>query len=127
MKKHSFTGKTEYFMQDAVPEKYKKELDLVMDNVKVIHGPLFAQHVKFMLNMDSLLGIMITNMSVNDDCDEDELRQIIVHISVQLAASHFEALGIDEDDESAIYKTVNTLRGIVATMQKERNKERGES
>ena len=116
------TGRTEYYNADDVPEKYKKELEAIIANVRAIHGNKFVQHVKFLQNMKSLLGLLLSNLSPNPGVEMPKLREMITHISAQLSASHAQACGLSNELDHAAFKTSDALDAIIDVMAKERNK-----
>jgi len=120
-----FTSKrTAYFEASKIPKKYSDELDAVFENVKAIHGAKFVQHVKFLLNFKSLVGMMIQNTHIREDVDEDRFREAVENIMVQLTASHAAALDVDDDHMKAAMNTIKALDNVVESLQDEINKEK---
>jgi len=117
-------GKSIYMDQRNVPQKYKEELDAIIDNVRAIHGENFVQHVKFVMNIKSLIGIIVANTTLNDGVEEEKMQEILSDLTSNLAASHADARGLDEDDSRAVFRTVDTMDGIVKTLTEEKNVER---
>jgi len=125
MKKKSVEiGKIVYMDQRNVPEKYKEELDAIIENVQAIHGANFVHHVKFVMNIKSLIGIIVANTTLNDGVKEQQIHEILTELTSNLAASHADARGLDEDDSRAVIKTAEAMDSIVQALTNETNAER---
>jgi len=117
-------GNAVYMDQQSVPQKYRDELDAVIDNVRAIHGENFVHHVKFVMNIKSLIGLVVTNTTLKDGVEEELMQDILMELTSSLAAAHADARGLDEDDSRAALKTVEAMDGIVKTLTEEKNAER---
>lgn len=117
-------GNSVYMDQRNVPAKYREELDAIVDNVRAIHGENFVQHVKFVMNIKSLIGLIVANTTLNDGIEEHQMQEILSDLTSNLAASHADARGLDEEDSRAVFRTVDAMDSIVKTLTEETNAER---
>ena len=115
---------TEYFDQANIPKKFREELDAVLENVEAIHGPRFAQHVKFVINIKSLLGIIIMNSKRNEDVEEENFKEVLTDITTQLAGSHGDACGLNQEQIKEAFNTTNAIDGIVEHLRNEMMEQR---
>ena len=125
MKKPFFqTSSTEYMNVKDVPGEYRKELDAIMDTVETIHGERgkpITQHSKFLINMKSLMGLMVTNADLKEEVDEDKFKKVLVTIATQLASSHSDALKLTDEEEIAAMNASSAVDNIVRHLSKARN------
>lgn len=106
-----------------VNPKFREELDSIIENVGAIHGERFVQHVKFHMNLNALIGLMITNTTLNSDCTQESMANLMSHIVSQLAGAHAQALGLDTKEETvAVLNTVHTLQSVIKEVEKAINK-----
>lgn len=126
MSKGISAGRSVFLQPEDIDQKYRSELEDVLENVRAIHGGAFVQHVQFFMNINSMIALVIRNTTLNDDCSPEQMRDVLSQISAQLVASHAEALGLDDNEETgrAVINTVNTLQGIVKQVEIDMNKGR---
>lgn len=118
---------TEFFNADTVPDKYKNELDAILENVESIHGKKYGQHVKFVLNMKALLGLILTNSRIKENVNEEAFKNIMTDVAAEITGSHAEACGLTAEQGKSAFKTVDAMEGIIKQLEKEvNNKRRGQ-
>lgn len=108
-----------YYNADDVPPKYKEELEAIMTNVEKIHGPLFVQHLKFSLNLKTLLEMVGNSMDVREGVNRKQLENIMGIICTQLNGSHADACHLDGKEQVAVVKTMDTIDSLTALMAKD--------
>jgi len=114
-------GKTQYFNARNVPDKYKDELDAILDNARFIHGDNFVKHVKFLMNMDSMLSMITQNTTLDEGCTPQQMSEVISNVVTQLVGSHAEALGLKFEQEEPAEKTMEALKSIVDSFERDLN------
>lgn len=114
-----------YMGIDSVPKDYKSELDAIMQTAVAIHGKKFGEHVKFLVNLKSLLGALLTNTNFKDNVDEEFMKDVMVNISTQLSGSHAELAGLTVEQQKAAFKTVDALDSVVGILETSMEKKKG--
>jgi hypothetical protein len=99
--------------QINIPKDIERELDSVLETAIAVKGKPFGEHVKFLMNTQSLLSLVITSTTIRPEVNEDSLKDAICHVASVITRMHADAVGIDPDDFHEATKTAEALRSLI--------------
>jgi hypothetical protein len=114
-------GKTEFVDTLEIPEMYREELEAVLETLEAIHGKGAVAVAKFMMNITSMLDMIVQNTTLDEGCQEEDMREMINKILNSLLHQYGQALKVKKVQMEAAVNTVATLKNLVQTYEKEVN------
>ena len=111
---------SEYHTPHSLPPKYKEELDLILENAEHIHGENFAAHIKFINNLKSLVGLMMTNVILKEDVDKTKFSKVLASVCSELTMSHAMCAGLTPDLDNEAHQVTKAMDSIVEAYANEK-------
>jgi len=111
------------FMEiSELPDEYREEMEAVLETAHAIHGDAYIQHVKFCLNLKSMLGMFIQNTSLDEHVDHDQFKDMTSTLCAQMTGSHADALDLTKEQSAEVLKTSDTITSIMRMFEDKLNK-----
>jgi hypothetical protein len=100
--------------EQKLPQKYLDEVLDVMHNVEKIKGDAFAHTVKFLMNVEGLIGMFASATTIDSNVDEKAFKEAISNVASILVGMYCDAVEIDqEEDMKEITKTAKVIGDIL--------------
>lgn len=115
-----------------MPKDIADEVTAVMTTAASVKGEDFTDAVKFVMNINGVLGMIAENFEPLREIQEHpdskriikQMQEMITTIFTTLSAMYMSAKGINGDDIPEVLKTADTMKGIVDEFARRVNKDR---
>jgi hypothetical protein len=115
-------GQSRFETVDSIPEKWQGEMKAVLETARSIHGDKFVNHVKFLLNLDTLISLMVNNTTLNAGITKNQITHGLTELGTQLAGSHAMLSNLNEQLQIEAMNVQSTVDSIVKQYEAEINK-----
>jgi hypothetical protein len=115
-----------------MPKDIAEEVQAVMETAGKIKGEDFTDAVKFVMNVNGLLGMFAENFEPlreiqehpNSDRIIRQMQEMITNILTTLSSMYMAAKNLPPDDVPEVLKTADTMKGIVDEYARRVNKDK---
>lgn len=114
-----------------LPQDIADEVQAVMTTATKIKGADFTDCVKFVMNINGLLGMFAENFEPLREIQEHpnhkkiilQMQEMITNILTTLSSMYMAAKGVEGGDVPEVLKTAETMKGIVDEFARRVNKD----